>query len=302
MTSLRGCRSLHPGLLCGEIMPAIACVNGVFSAPEDARVSIEDRGYVFGDGVYETLRRYDGHLCAMDRHMSRLERSLLEVDIPVSIMPVVLQWTYETIEKSGLQNSVVYTQITRGTTPRKHYYEPGLIPNVLVTVRPIDFVPEELRLNGVPCITAEDRRWARRDIKTISVLPNILAKQEAHSVGAFEAILVEPSGRVTEGSSTNCFAVFGREVWASPTDSHILAGITREILLEIVPPTGIRMHEEIITNDRLHEADEIFITGSLTEVLGVTTLDGRPVGTGKVGPVTKQVYQTYMEFLSSHLK
>ncbi|HET6384549.1 MAG TPA: D-amino acid aminotransferase [Armatimonadota bacterium] len=276
-------------------MPSIACVNGMFSAPEEARVPIEDRGYLFGDGVYETMRCYQGRVWALDRHLVRLERSLREIAIPTALIPSIREWIDEGARRSGLWDALVYVQVTRGVAPRQHTFSSDLIPNVVMTMRATAGVSEVDRASGVRAITLPDQRWERRDIKSINLLPNILAKQRAHDAGAFEAILVEPDGRVTEGSSTNVFAVFGDTLQTAPSDHHILGGITRDLVLGLARREGIPVQETVFNIDQLRSAREIFLSGTTTEALGVTTLDGSPVADGAVGPITRRLFAAFEE-------
>ena len=276
-------------------MPSIACVNGVYSAPEDARVPIDDRGYVFGDAIYETLRCYGGRVWALERHLARFRRSLSEVAIRTDVVEMVRPWIDEAVRRSELPEATVYVQVSRGVAPRQHTFDSSLRPTVVVTVRPAEAISDEVRSRGVDCVTAEDIRWARRDIKSTNLLGNVLLKQAAHDKGAFEAILVEPGGRVTEGSSTNVFVVRNGRAWTAPTDHHILGGITRDLVLDLAREIGIPTVEEVFNEAELKAADEVFISGTLTEVLGVVTLDGQPVGSGCVGPITKRLYAAYQD-------
>lgn len=274
-------------------MPSIACLNGVFGAPETTCVPIDDRGFIFGDGVYETMRAYGGRIWALDRHLVRLEGSLREVAIPSDSMPAIRGWIEEAMDRSSLQEALVYAQVTRGVAPRVHTFSSRLVPSVLVTVRPTEAIALSVREAGVTAITVEDQRWARRDIKSINLLPNVLAKQQALDAGAFEAVLVEPDGRVTEGSTTNLFAVFGKELWTAPADHHILGGITRDLVLGLACKLSIPVREEPFSLEQLRKADEIFFSGTTAEVLGVSRLDGAAVGSGKVGAITWQLYEAF---------
>lgn len=281
-------------------MPDIACVNGVFSALEDATVPVNDRGFLFGDGVYEAIRSYEGRLWALDRHIARLERSLAELMIPFRRLPALRTWIEEGMERAGYPDALVYVQITRGAAARQHAFDETLVPTVVVTVRPVKAILAEERLAGVAAITAPDLRWERRDIKSINLLPNVLARQQAVRAGAFEAILVEPDGRVTEGSSSNVFAVFGDEVHTAPADHHILGGITRDLVIAAAREAAIPVREEPFALDRLREAGEIFLSGTVSEVLAVTVLDGKPVGNGRVGPLTQRLAEGFSDCVRSH--
>src|SRR6185312_4252140 len=170
----------------GESVPELACLNGVFAPPGALSVPIEDRGYVFGDGVYETMRTYGGRVWALDRHMRRLERSLREVAITTAPLDDIRRWIAAGMNQCALQGAVVYVQVTRGVAPRQHTFSADIIPTVMLTSRQFTPVSEDQRRLGVSAITVPDIRWGRRDIKSTNLLPNVLAKQQAHEAGAFE--------------------------------------------------------------------------------------------------------------------
>ncbi|MCA1595425.1 MAG: aminotransferase class IV [Chloroflexi bacterium] len=274
-------------------MPDIACVNGLFTPLEEATVLVNDRGFLFGDGVYEAIRSYDGRLWALDRHLVRLEHSLAELMIPFRGLPALRAWIEEAMERAGYSNAIVYLQITRGAAARQHAFDETLSPTVVVTVRPVTIIPTEQRSAGVPAITMPDLRWERRDIKSINLLPNVLAKHQAARAGAFEAILVDPDDRITEGSSSNVFAVFDGAVHTAPADHRILGGITRDLVIAVAGRMGIVVEEAPFTLGQLRTADEIFLSGTVSEVLAVTRLDGAAVGDGAVGPLTRRLAEGY---------
>lgn len=276
-------------------MPAIACLNGAFSAPEVTRVPIDDRGFLFGDGVYEAMRCYGGRVWALERHLLRLDRSLAAIAIPSECAAPLRDWIQEAMERSQLAEAIVYVQITRGSAPRQHTFTPELSPNVLITVRPTAPVSAVVRAAGAVAICVPDQRWARRDIKSINLLPNVLAKQQAYDAGAFEAIFVEPDGRVTEGSSTNVFAILDGRICTHPADHYILGGITRDLVLGLARRLEMEIREEPFQVEALRAADEVFLSGTTTEVLGVTRLDGAPMGSGSVGPLTRRLQTAFEE-------
>ena len=273
-------------------MPSIGCLNGVFSAPEEIRVPADDRGYVFGDGVYEAMAVYGGRVWAVNQHMARLCRSLGQVGINADL-DLVQVWMKDAVERSQLMAALVYVQITRGVAPRHHSFDRALEPNVLLTVRPWAPIPQALRETGAKCITVTDLRWARRDIKSINLLPNVLAKQEAEDAGVYEAILVDENGRMNEGSSTNVFLVRDGVLLTPPADQHILGGVTRDFVLKLARRVGIEVREQVCTRDDPGTSQEVFLTGTTTEVLGVTLINGSTVGDGKVGPVTGRLSAEY---------
>jgi len=275
-------------------MPEIAFLNGQYLPIDEAKVSINDRGYQFGDGVYEVIRSYNGRLWALERHLARLKRSLAEIDITRISIDEVREAIGATCEKSGLSNMLVYVQITRGVCPRKHNYPEGLKPVLVITVREFPERPQEIFVQGVRAISFPDIRWLRRDIKSINLLPNILARQKAISAGVYEAILVQEDGTVTEGAATNVFAVIDGVVRTHPAGPRILPGITRGVVIETAREMGISVEERAFQQDEMLAADEVFLTGTGDEVLGIVEIDGETIVDGKVRPRTKGLRQTFM--------
>jgi D-alanine transaminase len=278
-------------------------LNGAYLDGPAARVSVEDRGFLFGDGVYEVIRALGGRLFAGDRHLRRLERGMRELELgwPQGLDAAGIRAVGERLlRENGLLEgeATVYAQITRGAAPRTHVFPaPGTPPTVYVATAP--FAPrDELRARGAAAILVEDLRWARCDLKTIQLLPNVLAKQRAAQADAFDAIQVR-DGAVTEGANTNVFAVVDGVVRTHPLGPRILAGITREIVLELAGELGIPVREEVIRVAELVQAAELFLTGTTTDVMPVVRLDGRLVGTGRPGPVAQQVYTRLRERMQS---
>jgi D-alanine transaminase len=273
----------------------VAWVNGRFSAIEEATVSIEDRGFQFADGVYEVVSTYGGRPYAMEAHMERLQRSLREIriDYDVSGLPAIVQ---EGIERSGFDEALVYLQVTRGVAPRHHEFpatQPQ--PTVVMTVKQLHRPDPRLHDTGVSVITSPDLRWKRCDIKSIALLPNILAKQQAHEAGAYEALLVNDDGHVTEGSSTSSFRVSGGVVYTSPGGPHILPSITRGVLLELIAGLDIELREVFSTVEDYTGADEVFLAGTTTEAMPVVRVDDVTIGDGTPGPVTRRIRSAFVE-------
>lgn len=276
-------------------MTEVAWVNGRFSAIEEATVSIEDRGFQFADGVYEVVSTYGGRPYAMEAHMERLQRSLREIriDYDVSGLPAIVQ---EGIERSGFDEALVYLQVTRGVAPRHHEFpatQPQ--PTVVMTVKQLHRPDPRLHDTGVSVITSPDLRWKRCDIKSIALLPNILAKQQAHEAGAYEALLVNDDGHVTEGSSTSSFRVSGGVVYTSPGGPHILPSITRGVLLELIAGLDIELREVFSTVEDYTGADEVFLAGTTTEAMPVVRVDDVTIGDGTPGPVTRRIRSAFVE-------
>lgn len=277
--------------------------NGEILPLEQVRVSVLDRAFLFGDAVYEALRIYNGRLWLCGPHLERLKRSLAELRIPCDA-DRVHQRMVETLEHSKVREGLMYLQITRGEAARTHYFpKTPPVPNELIYVKEFDGDPHaDHRESGVACVTYPDIRWERRDIKSVNLLGNCLASQYAVEQGCFEAILVEPSGHISEGSHTSVFAVKQGKVLTAPKGHHILPGITRGLVLQLAKTASIEVEERAVLKDDLDNIDELFLTGTTTEVLAITKVDGKPVGDGKPGPVTQRLQETYLETLKHWLE
>lgn len=274
-------------------MSRIAYVNGRYVAHRGAAVHIEDRGFQFADAVYEVCEVKDGRLIDETRHLDRLGRSLSELRIAMPMdrasLGVILR---EVIQRNRIRDGIVYLQVTRGAAPRNHAFPVSRVsPGLVVTARSVDLTEGERRARqGVAVITTPDNRWERVDIKTVGLLPNVLAKQKAREVGAFEAWFVDKDGFVTEGSSTNAW-ILTREgtLVTHPADRGILRGITRSAVLELAEKEGIPFEERRFSLAEAHSAREAFITAASTIVMPVVSLDNKPIGDGKPGPVATRL-------------
>lgn len=268
-------------------MPDVAFINGRFLPWKDATVSIDDRGFQFGDGVYEVVRTYRGAPFELAAHLDRLNRSAHELRLaqPYSRTQWT-QWIQQGLSLAGYQEAKVYIQITRGTAPRDHAFPIEVQPTVVMTVRELHPLSLEIRRIGAGACTYEDLRWGRCDIKSLNLLGNVLAREEAKKAGVFEAILVK-DGMVTEGSLSNVMAVQSGTIVTAPDGPRILSGVTRTVVLGLAKKEQIRVEERFLSVDALYAADEVFLTGTTIEVLGVIRIDGRTIGSGQPGPVTK---------------
>jgi len=275
-------------------MPEIAYLNGEFLTLEEAKVSIDDRGYQFGDGVYEVVRTYNGRIWALDRHLLRLCRSMEALSITGLSIDEVSKRVQEANDRAGLPEAMIYFQVTRGVAPRSHTFTQGMKPTFLITVRPQPVVPIENYTNGVAIITLPETRWARRDIKSINLLPNVLAKQQAHEQGAFEAVFVE-NNEVNECSSSSLLIVRQGVVYAPPLTTRVLHGITRQLVLETAEDSGLPVRESFFSVEEMLSADEVFLTGTGIEVLPVTQINNRVVAAGKPGPVSLRLLECYRQ-------
>lgn len=270
-------------------MPAISYLNGAWQAPEDAKVSVLDRGFMFGDGVYEVIPVYNGKPFALTRHLKRLDNSLMEVDIPSPRSDV--EWAAlfdEAISRSGETTASVYVQVTRGVAPKRDFrYPTEPVPTVLVIVSPAPIL-ERKSIEPLNVITMEDFRWARGHIKTVSLIAAGMLRNQALARGADDAILIK-DGMVTEATASNIFIVQDGTVITPPKSNHLLHGITRDVVVELAREHGIPLEERPIRPDELDAADEIMISSSTHELWPVGTLNGNIVGNGAAGVMWQQL-------------
>jgi len=268
-----------------------AFLNGEFMPVEEARVSVLDRGFLFGDGVYELIPAYEGRLFRLNEHLQRLARSLTEVRIPSPCTDE--RWRQilrDLIARARGGDLSVYLQITRGVAPRDHGFPRNVEPTVFAMASPLVSADTELLVTGVSAATLEDMRWRRCDIKSVSLLGNVLLRQQALDAGAVEAILIR-NGFVTEGAASNLFIVQQGRIKTPPLGTDLLPGITRDTVLELARLNELPCLEKAIPHAELFTADEIWLTSSSKEVLPVTQLNGVRVGKGRPGPVWLRVHQ-----------
>jgi len=278
---------------------SIVYLNGQYLPAEKASISVMDRGFLFADGVYEVIPVYKGKLFRLAEHLERLNNSLAAIRLPNphSLSP----WDdllSQLVAKNGAGHLSVYLQVTRGVVAKRdHCYTQALQPTVfaMATSMPIAASEDIARTMGEKAITADDIRWKRCDIKSISLLPNILLKQQAQDAGAAEAILLR-SGFVTEGSASNVFIVSNGMLWTPIKDNQLLGGITRDLIIDLVSHAGLSCAEADISEAQLRAADEIWVTSSTKEIVPIIELDNEKVGAGVVGPLWKQVAQLYQQY------
>jgi len=271
-------------------------LNGTFVPKSEAKVSVEDRGFLLGDGVYEVASFYEGVPLAMDRHMARLRRSLAELSIDFDTTGID-DMLVELVARNGLdtaERALVYLQVTRGAAPRTHYFpagdiEPTVYAYAATWTRPADDVWER----GFTAITVPDLRWMRVDIKTILLLPNGMAWQQAREAGVDDAILVR-DGIAIEGTHQNFWGVFGGTVVTHPDSNLILSGITRGLVLEVAEELGLPLEQRPIRVEELPGADELFFTGTTGEVRPCVEVDGVKIGEGRTGPVTRALSEGFL--------
>ena len=270
-------------------MPDIAFVNGTFLPFVDATVSIDDRGFQFGDGVYEVIRLYRGVPFRHVEHLTRLERSARALDIALPFNSA--RWTElitDAVQRSGYQEAKIYIQVTRGVAARDHSYSPSLTPTVVITVRSLVPPADGLYRHGVDVITVTDLRWGRCDIKCTSLLTNVLAKQQAVNKGVFEALFVR-EGYVLEGSTSNVMIIQKGRLVTPPEGPLLLSGVTRLVALQLAGECGISIEQRPVQETELYSAEEVFLTGTIIEILPVARVNTRQIGTGLPGPITSEL-------------
>jgi D-alanine transaminase len=271
-------------------MEELAYIEGQFVPLSEAKISVTDRGFVFADGVYEVIAVYNGRAFRLEEHLDRLATSANAIHLSLPVDDIELKKVIKSgIEQSGFQEAQVYLQATRGAAPRSHAFPSEVQSNLVVTFRPLHLVADEIRQAGVSVITTEEIRWSRCDIKSIALLPNVLAKQKAVEDGAFEAVWVTKEGIVYEGAASNIFVVRDGEVITPPKGKKILSGITREVVLQCAQDLELPVSETTLRIEELLQGEEVFLTSTTMEVLGVVDVDGNTIGNGTVGPITKQL-------------
>jgi D-alanine transaminase len=284
-------------------MSRLAYVNGRFVRQAEAGVSIEDRGYQLGDGVYEVWAVFGGRLADAEGHFARLERSLGELDIAMPMSRAALTLAlHETVRRNRVRHGVVYLQVTRGVARRDHAFpNPPVAPTVVITARSTNAATAEARAaKGVGVITTPENRWGRCDIKSIDLLPNVLAKQAAKEEGAFEAWFVDDQGLVTEGASSNAWIVDKHGVLRTrDIGANILRGVTRFSLIDVALQAGYRVEERPFTVEEAKQAREAFLTGAGALVMPIVSIDGQPVANGHPGEVARTLRAAYIRWATA---
>ena len=284
-----------------NIPDTLCYLNGEYSSLRDAKVSVLDRGFIFGDGIYEVVPVYEGRLFRFDEHLARLDRSLSKLRIANPHTRV--EWLERCraliramTEREGSADRLINIQITRGVAPRDHVMPVGLRPTVFMMCSTMKPATAQQRHAGVACVTARDFRWERAEIKSISLLGNVLARQISADQGATETIMLR-DGFLTEASASNVWVVHEGAVLGPPKGEHVLEGIRYELIRELCEEMGIGYNLRPIPEADLLSADEVLLSSATKEVLAVTTLDGQPVGhgslRGKPGPVYARLYEAY---------
>lgn len=274
-------------------MPNVAFINGAFVPLAEAKVSIEDRGFQFGDGIYEVIRTYKGHPFSLDAHLARLDRSAKALDLRQPYSHA--NWSrhiLEGVKRAAYPEAKIYLQVTRGVAPRDHAYSDEATPTVVMTIREFHPLDRSVHATGVEAMTTEDIRWGRCDIKSVNLLANVLARQRVKQAQVFEAIFVN-AGLVTEGAVSNVMVVQRGTVVTAPEGPRILSGVTRSVVLDLAQSEGLPVQERFVSQTDIYEADEVFLTGTTVEVLAVVRIDGKIIGRGRPGPITQRLATSF---------
>jgi D-alanine transaminase len=270
-------------------------LNGSFVDHAKAAVPVDDRGFLFADGVYEVIRAYHGRPFLAGPHMQRMRDGLTALRIDGTVVAELENVITRLIELNGIIEGIVYLQVTRGAAPRRHAFPPaGTKPTVYAFAKPFTQHDEAFFTKGVAAVTVPDTRWSRCDIKSISLLPNVLANQYAHENDAFEALFIR-DGILLEGSHSNLFAVLDNRLITYPASNYILAGITRSLVLDLARDLDIDAAEVPLPWERLGDVTELFLSGTTTEIMPITRVDGRTIGDGRPGPTTRRLRAAYRE-------
>lgn len=274
---------------------ALANLDGVLMPLAEARVPALDRGFLFGDAVYEVLRLYGGRPWLEREHFGRLQHSLQAVGISGVDIEGLRARLHQTIAAGPFGEALAYLQVTRGVAPRQHAFPKGAAPLEFLYVQDFDDPYVAVRRSGACVITHPDQRWGRCDVKSTNLLANVLAMQAATRQDCVEALLYRPDGTLTEGSHTSFFGVLDGVVLTAPRGPAILPGITRGLILRLADRAGVALREETLSREGLGRVSELFLTGTTTEVMPIVRVDGRPVGGGRPGPVTMRLQAAYAE-------
>jgi D-alanine transaminase len=254
-----------------------------------------DRGIYFGDGVYEVLRSYNGKIFALDEHMLRLARSLAEIKITDVDIDQIRSRIKKAFDAAGVSNARIYLHITRGSAPRSHTWTADLKPNFFLTITELSADSKD-KTNGITVSTHPDLRWKRCDIKSLNLLANVLARQDAEQKGCSEAIFVDDAGLITEGAGSAFFAILGKSLQTAPLTANILPSVTRKFVIKAAENVGLKVVEKSLTLQQAKDADELFIAVTTKDIVPVVKFDGKVVKDGKPGKWTKQLIEEFKKF------
>ena len=276
--------------------PSRVYLNGEILDPGQAKVSVFDRGFIFGDGIYEVMACIHGRFFYKDAHLDRLKGCLRKIGISFDVDALERQIP-DLLEASGLtgRDCMLYIQVTRGVAPRQHSYPQGIPPTSMMYAWPKSL--PDINTTPASVVTQTDYRWSRCDIKMTSLLGNVMANQYAMEHGCYETVFVR-EGIVTEASHCNVFFVRDGEIYTHPADTHILDGITRQVVLELCEKLGLEVHLQGVPASVVHKMDEAFLTGTSTQIMGITEIDNRALGSGQVGPITRKLQEAFLDLKS----
>jgi D-alanine transaminase len=279
-------------------VPEIAYVNGQYMPLDNATVHIEDRGFQFADAVYEVIRTYNGKPFALDEHLARLSRSLDGIKLPSPATTQELTGIVnELIRRAGFSETLVYMQISRGRAPRHRAFPRTTQPTIVMTARQGPVTSKQLKHKGIRVITVPDFRWGRCDIKSVALLANVLAYQQAHEKGVDDALFVGLDGSIAESTAANLFIVQGTQIISPPIGPHLLSGVTRTRIIEAARKAGFAFSEKPVTVATLKTTDEAFLTSTTQEVVPIIEADGQKIGLGQPGKVTERVYTAFVDLI-----
>jgi D-alanine transaminase len=276
-------------------MEALANLNGEVMPLAEAKVPALDRGFLFGDAVYEVLRIYAGRPWLEEEHFRRLAHSLETIRITGIDVERLRRRMRETIAAGPFREAIAYLQVTRGAAPRAHPFPAGAAPLEFLYIQEFRDPYTEARRSGAAVLTQPDVRWGRCDIKSTNLLGNVLAMQAAKEAGCLEALLYRLDGTLTEGTHTSFFGVLGGRVLTAPNSNAILPGITRGLVLRLAGQAAVPVAEHVLSRRDLEQVSELFLTGTTSEVLPVVRVDGRAIADGQPGPVTRRLQQAYQD-------
>jgi len=279
-------------------MPDIGYLNGRFSPLEDISISPDDRGFLFGDGIYEVVRAYHGVPAFWEDHCIRLVRSAKEIRLPFSIQPQDFHDLLMTgLQQSGYAEGKIYIQLTRGVAPREHGFPVETEPTVFLSFRKMNALSIDVTSQGVKVMTVPDIRWNRCDIKSLNLLPNVLAKQQAQEAKVFEAIFIR-DGLIIEGATSNIFLVKDGQLRTPERNNFVLSGVTQLHVIDLAQENGQKVQLAPITREALYEADEVFLVGTTIEILPVVKVDGKKIHNGSPGPITCALQQRFADVVA----
>ncbi|MCA1441003.1 D-amino-acid transaminase [Ensifer sp. IC4062] len=286
-------------------MPRIAYVNGAYVPHSEAAIHVEDRGYQFADGVYEVCEIRHGFIVDLSRHLDRLERSLRELRIgwPMS-RAALIHVIREVLRRNRVRNGLFYLQVTRGVARRDHVFPAkDTPPSLVVTAKRTDAAAiARKNAEGIAAITVPENRWDRVDIKSVGLLPNVLARQKAKELGAQEAIFVDADGLVKEGAATNVWIVDGDGTLRTrPAEHGILRGITRTTLIDVAKPLGLKIEERAFSVEEMYAAREVFVTAATSICFPVVSIDGRTIGNGHPGSIAQNIREAFFDIAEKTL-